>query len=790
MKAMFLHWRQAGLPGFGLALVLVLTLFALLPLLSGAGLPAGADTLLHVYRAAEMSRSQQHGALFPSWGEGFYGGYGAPLFHFYASLTYYLTSLLQVVGALDVLPALRVLIALAFLACSGGMYLFVRRRSGEFGAALAALLYVYSPWLLYTEPYARGAYPELLSLAIFPFLLWRLDALRDRPTAANLVAVVLVQVALIHSHNLMAPVLTLVALAQMVFETALQGLAARKMDWRPLALASGAILLGAGAAATFWLPVLLESDTVHLENLTAVPTLDFRNHFVPLGELLAAPSWHDGGSANGLRNLTIAGVAQWVVALAGLVATALFFRRDGLARQPRALAGAIFFGLLAVLLIALMVPISMGVWERLPFLHVLQFPWRLLGPLAACLAIAGGAVGLWLVRPRARFQKGALALSLALPIVTALPLLYMPEGWRAKEVDASLAAWHARVEELALLGATATHEFLPRDAHVFPGATTALMADYADGYPVDKLNRAGLPPGSSARLVHNSPQAMAWQIDASSDFNAEILNFYWVGWRAEVDGEEVAIRPSPHHGLITFPLPEGRHRVRVFLGSTPARDLGRAVSALSLLLVAAAALALRRRPVAATAGTRGTSPGEGGVLLAGGALALLAVLLFFREGSAWLYSPPGEALPAQLQRRYTLDERIQLLGYDLKADALRAGERLELQLYWYALEASEVNFSSFVHLSGGGPPQAQVDKLRPGDRESSEWGPAGYVLDAYELQLPAHLPAGDYQLTAGLYTCELMPPGECGNGYRPTVRDEAGAVIGDSIPLGTIRIES
>ena len=222
MKAMFLHWRQAGLPGFGLLVVLVLTLFAMLPLLSGDGLPAGTDTLLHVYRAAEMLRSQQHGLLFPSWGEGFYAGYGSPLFHFYASLTYHLSSLLQIVAGLDVLSALRCLVVLVFLACSSGMYLYVRRHSGETGAVLAGLLYVYSPWLLYSEPFARGAFPGLLSLALFPFLLWRLDALRERPTPASLFAVVLVQVALINSHNLMALVLTLVALAQVIVEAALR----------------------------------------------------------------------------------------------------------------------------------------------------------------------------------------------------------------------------------------------------------------------------------------------------------------------------------------------------------------------------------------------------------------------------------------------------------------------------------------------------------------------------------------------------------------------------------------
>ncbi|MCY4525943.1 MAG: 6-pyruvoyl-tetrahydropterin synthase-related protein, partial [Anaerolineaceae bacterium] len=679
-----------------------------------------------------------------------------------------------------------------FLACSSGMYLFARRRYGELGAVLAGLLYVYSPWLLYSEPFARGAYPGLLALAIFPFLLWRLDVLRERPTPASLVAAVLVQVALINSHNLMAPILTLVALAQVVIETVLQRMIGGKVNWRPAALAVGAVLLGVGAAAAFWLPVVLEGDSVQLENLTAVPMLDFRNHFVPLNELLAGPPLHDGGNANGLHNLMIFGVAQWVLALSGLVTAALFFLRRGgpLPQRPQALAGALFFGLLACLMLALMVPNARGLWERLTFLHVFQFPWRLLGPATAFLAIVGGANGLWLDRLRRRTRGGALALLVVFPLVAALPLLHMPANWRLKDVDTSLAAWYADTGNLSLLGTTATHEFLPRDVHVFPGATGALMADYADGYPVDKFNRGSLPPDSTVRLVHNSPQALEWQIDAGNDFTAEILNFYWVGWRAEIDGQEVEIGPSRDHGLVSFALPAGNHRVRVFLGSTPARDLATGISVMSLLLVAAGAVALRLRPVACPARKWRASTGDLAGILAGGALATLAVLLFFREGSAWIHSPPGEALPAQEQRRYTLDGRIQLLGYDLNPDVLQAGEGLELRLYWYALEGGDVDLSSFVHLTNDGWTHAQVDKRRPGNLASSKWGPAAYVLDIYTLHLPAQLPVGDFQLVTGLYTCDPMPSGECGAGDRLAVTDESGAIIGDHVPLATIRIES
>ena len=86
-------------------------------------------------------------------------------------------------------------------------------------------------------------------------------------------------------------------------------------------------------------------------------------------------------------------------------------------------------------------------------------------------------------------------------------------------------------------------------------------------------------------------------------------------------------------------------------------------------------------------------------------------------------------------------------------------------------------------------PSPKIDKLHPGGRAISEWwSPDGYIIDTYDLFLPDHLQAGEYQLYIGLYTCELMPPGECGNGYRPTVKNAKGEVIGDTVPLGAINL--
>ena len=77
------------------------------------------------------------------------------------------------------------------------MYAFCKRRCGRLGALIAGLVYVYSPALMHNWAFARGAYPELLALALFPLLLWRVDALRDRPVAVNFLLACLLQAALL-----------------------------------------------------------------------------------------------------------------------------------------------------------------------------------------------------------------------------------------------------------------------------------------------------------------------------------------------------------------------------------------------------------------------------------------------------------------------------------------------------------------------------------------------------------------------------------------------------------------
>jgi hypothetical protein len=267
------------------------------------------------------------------------------------------------------------------------------------------------------------------------------------------------------------------------------------------------------------------------------------------------------------------------------------------------------------------------------------------------------------------------------------------------------------------------------------------------------------------------------------------------GWTAEIDGEQVPITPSDPHGLITFPVPAGDHDVRVYLASTPARDLGIGLTIASFIGVVALAVIISRagfftaqaqlaktQPVVSLLPERGTIF----ALSAAFFLSLILALIYLRKDVGWVESPPGQALLAQHQIVYHLGENIDLLGYDLNGDRFAPGDQVELRVYWYAHSPIPYGYASFVHISTGGPPLAQADKQNPAGRPTKAWSSDGYIRDDYRIQLPPDMPAGEYTIYIGLYTCDTLPAGECGNGERLLVTDAANQSVGDALPLQTI----
>ncbi|MFN2137280.1 MAG: 6-pyruvoyl-tetrahydropterin synthase-related protein [Candidatus Promineifilaceae bacterium] len=755
-------------PGF--VVVLALCLIAIWPFISRASLPEGTDAELHIFRLAELSYLLRGGEFYPRWAPNFYHGYGYPIFNYYAPLTYYAGFLVDILPRLDPVDGVKAVFIAGMLMAAFGMYGFVRDNWGRRAGYVAAAAFIYAPYVQYIDPHARGVLPESFSFGVFTLALWALDRTWRSGGRRPYLAAAFLVAAVILSHNLMGllffGLLTVWAAWRVLFTTLPEQRAAAA---RNLALALAA---GLGMSAIFWLPVFAERSAVNLSTLIGqADNYDFHTHFLSLRELLAPSLRLDWGASEPAFRFNL-GVTQWLLGGLGLVLLLV-----GKVKQPRHLA---FFALALAVLSFLMLPASTFIWETVPFLPFFQFPWRLLGPTAALLAVLAGAGAgalLDLLPAGAATARGAwrsvdawmAAALVALPMIAGLPLS-QPAPWpdfnEVNQLRMTLIENTGR-----WLGTTSTADYVPVTVESLPQRKGSVVANFGLGLPPDRVNYDMLPEGATIETEVVSPLHTRYILDTPRATRLRLYLFDFPGWQASIDGQPAQKELGKPEGFIVIPVPEGLHTIDVRFGSTPPRTAATAIALFSLL---AALFIAWRLP-----GVPGPLPArpfvDGPILLV--VVLLTAVFALFLEPSGVLHynSSGSTAEPVQEQLYADLGEQIALLGYDISTTEVKPGDTLYLTLYWKAQQPLDINYQVFVHLLGPDGLVAQSDKINPGDFPTRRWPIDKYVRDEHQIVIPSDLAPGRYELATGLWVQS--------DGWRLPLVDDTGQQIGDRVPI-------
>jgi hypothetical protein len=244
----------------------------------------------------------------------------------------------------------------------------------------------------------------------------------------------------------------------------------------------------------------------------------------------------------------------------------------------------------AVLVVAtlMMFPVSAPVYQWVPLLPRIQFPWRFNTVLAVAVCALLPAVLQWLParfvaltehRPRAWWVVVPLAgaMLVAWTLQSYNPIVKPAErpSDERRRLDLDAAEYRPRwaaPDVRTTLTALGSHGNRPAPAAVVEGT----------GH-VDAVSRA------SRRIVLETRTTGAV---------IEVRQFYYPGWEASLaDGRTLPIAASVPAGLIRFPVPEGRHVVTLRLRRGRAEMLGLGLSLASAAIVCGLAL---RRPRPAT----------------------------------------------------------------------------------------------------------------------------------------------------------------------------------------------
>ncbi len=94
---------------------------------------------------------------------------------------------------------------------------------------------------------------------------------------------------------------------------------------------------------------------------------------------------------------------------------------------------------------------------------------------------------------------------------------------------------------------------------------------------------------------------------------------------------------------------------------------------------------------------------------------------------------PSEARPVDL----TYVRRVKLVGYQVEPPVARPGEKVDVTLYWQALDLIPENFSLFVHLFGRDNQRIGTIDTYPGlgNYPTSRWQPGEIIQDNYPIRV-------------------------------------------------------
>jgi hypothetical protein len=564
----------------------------------------GHDTGAHMFRTVEVARALTEGVLYPRFLPDAYGGLGGPILVFNPAAPYYLPALLILLG-IGPIAAFKAAAGSYLVAGGVAMRIMARSHLGRTGAAIAGLAWVYLPYRI-GNLYVRMAFSELAVMIALPLAMAATRRATQRPGPKRIAIAALLTGAIPAVHFPGAVLgLPLVVAYVLFFQR-------RGARLRASLVLAGCVALALTLSSFVWLPAALEIEGTHYLESTGGYD-NYQHHFVRAVQLLS-PRWGFGASMPGVAD-TMSFQAGWAHLLALAIVTAFSIRFAGLR------ATAIFCSGVAAAASLLMLSVSKPLWDLLPVLQNVQFPWRNLMPMGLVTSLAAGLVAILprVVGPgggmrgrgasggsngarRAEGSEGARRSGEIVAGGLVSPGLSGP-GRILRGDGAPPASRLSRVVPMLVI-AVVVGSCLPyleargdqgSDADFTPAAIRQRYFGELKFQPIEVATprfrpsgpRATLAGEGQARITGEATHRMTVKLSAAAPTVLRLHLFASPGWRAAIDGVEAPVRAEPATGLLTVEVPAGASEVVLRYGNTPLRLGAWILSGLSLLAVVA-----------------------------------------------------------------------------------------------------------------------------------------------------------------------------------------------------------
>jgi len=570
----------------------------------------GDDFEFHVVSWFDVQQNWLHGIPYPHWMPDANYGAGEPRFMFYPPLTWMLGGALGIV-----LPWALVPIALVFVILSA-TGLAVRALALEAlpdaPATLAGCTALLSGFALFTA-YERTAFAELTGGFWIPLLLlFALSPHRRRPVCGDpelrdrnssgpawrraldgSAAPLALVVAGCWLSNGPAGVMACYTLAAVAVAASLL-----TRSWAHLLRASIGAALGIALAGLYLIPAAREQGWVDLRAAIDYPVYSIENNWLfsrPTDPLLGPVAYFMHRSSM----LATAMIGAAMVSLLILFLRVRLSQGSGIGVSAPAADTTpldrrwwIPLALIPAVVLFLQFPVSLPLWNLLPRLRFLQYPWRWVLVVEAPLGLFFGAA-VWPSQAASRRRRQAVAALCALVFLTTTLFAAKTFLRTCREGD-TVADLLAMVRGGGGLEGTDEYEppdsdhwkiatGLPDACFTLDSGTTLGVAGPGESIPNWRPEQGTCAMAAGAQLRQPEHMRIATVTPHAGFLILRLLTY--PAWRITVNGNPTAPADPRDDGLVAIPVPQGPVNVAVDWSTTPDVIAGRAVSCMALVLI-------------------------------------------------------------------------------------------------------------------------------------------------------------------------------------------------------------
>ncbi len=514
----------------------------------------------HVARLVEMDKAIKDGHFPPRWAEDLGWGYGMPLFNFYAPLPYYLGEIFYLLG-FSFLNSIKIVFGLTAFLAFLGMYLLARKFWGKSGGFLAALAFVYSPYRA-VDFYVRGALGELFAISLIPWVLWGITQAIEKTSKLKIAIGSLILGLFLLSHTVLNLICLPCFLLFAIFYYFCNSNRKSKKGFLGLILV---FVLGLGLASYFLLPAFFEKDLAQVGKLIGGYS-HYSHHFLYFRQFFGG-QWGYGGSVDGPNDGLSFHLGKVHLFLAFLTfCGALIWSGLREKFKPRELI-VFFFALLGSILAFLSTYKAKFIWDAIPVMAFIQFPWRLNSFIIVLVAFLCGG-GCFYLNKTGKKGISGLFLLVFIGLILKINLRYFEPQVYVNPSD----FYYTEEEQIRQKMSGVIPDYTPQSVKEDPKEIAV------EGFKL-------LEGDAEVEVKEDKTQKLSLNIKADEDFVIQLNRFYFPGWKLFQDGKVIGFNYKDHNGIIKASLPPGEYELNLVFKNTPIRTIANFISLFSLGLI-------------------------------------------------------------------------------------------------------------------------------------------------------------------------------------------------------------